>query len=120
MEIQLHEKKKKLFPNDVSPGLGVPSKVGGWNMNEPTSEWRKDYGDYLCGGKISFDFAPMNVTQFFQGNNYLKEEAKIWPMPILDKLLFQMVFKIIWTTFSKTRVAIKANTDFILTTSTWW
>jgi hypothetical protein len=29
--------KKKLCPDDVSPGLGVPSKVGGWDMNEPTS-----------------------------------------------------------------------------------
>ncbi len=26
--------KKKLCPDDVSPGLGVPSKVGGWDMNE--------------------------------------------------------------------------------------
>jgi len=86
--------KKKLCPDDVSPGLGVPSKVGGWDMNEPTSEWRKDYGPKIfCGENISFDFVPMNVPPFFQGNNYLEEEAKIWPMPILDKLLFRMVFK---------------------------
>jgi hypothetical protein len=32
----------------------------------------------------------MNVPPFFQGNNYLKEEAKNWPMPILDKLLFRI------------------------------
>jgi hypothetical protein len=68
---------------------GVPSKVGGWDMNEPTSEWRKDYGPKIfCGENISFDFVPMNVPPFFQSNNYLEEEAKIWPMPILDKLLF--------------------------------
>ena len=86
--------KKKLCPDDVSPGLGVPSKVGGWDMSEPTSEWRKDYGPKIfCGENISFDFVPMNVPPFFQGNNYLEEEAKIWPMPILDKLLFRMVFK---------------------------
>jgi hypothetical protein len=35
--------KKKLCPNYVSPGFGVPSNVGGWDMSEPTSEWRKDY-----------------------------------------------------------------------------
>ncbi len=32
--------KKKLCPNDVSPGVGVHSKEGGWDMDEPTSEWR--------------------------------------------------------------------------------
>ena len=36
--------KKKLCPNDISLGFGVPSKVGGWDMNEPTSEWRTGYG----------------------------------------------------------------------------
>jgi hypothetical protein len=68
---------------------GVLSKVGGWDMNEPTSEWRKDYGPKIfCGENISFDFVPMNVPPFFQSNNYLEEESKILPMPILDKLLF--------------------------------
>ncbi len=36
--------KKKLCLGDASPGFGVPSKVGGWDMNEPTSEWRTGYG----------------------------------------------------------------------------
>jgi hypothetical protein len=38
------EQKQKLCPEENSPGFGVPSKVNGWDMNEPTSEWRKDYG----------------------------------------------------------------------------
>jgi hypothetical protein len=86
--------KKKLCSEDVSPGLGVPSKVGSWDMTEPTSEWRKDYGPKIfCGESISFSYVPMNVPPFFQGNNYLEGEPKAWPMPILDKLVFQMAFK---------------------------
>jgi hypothetical protein len=86
--------KKKLCPNDASPGFGVPSKVGGWDMNEPTSEWRTGYGPkILCGRTIKFDFVLMNVPPMFQGNNYLEEAQKSWPMPVLDKLLFRMTFK---------------------------
>jgi hypothetical protein len=86
--------KKKLCPDDASPGFGVPSKVGGWDMNEPTSEWRTGYGPKIfCGRNIKFDFVPMNVPPMFQGNNYLEEAQKSWPMPILDKLLFRMTFK---------------------------
>ncbi len=81
--------KIKLCPDDASPGFGVPSKVGGWDMNKPTSEWKTRYGPKIfCGPTIKFDFVPMNVPHMFQGNNYLEETQKSWPMPILDKLLF--------------------------------
>ncbi len=99
--------KKTLCSDDVSPGLGVPSKVGGWDMTEPTSEWRRDYGPKIfCGENISFDFVPMNVPPFFQGNNYLKEEAKFGPCQSWTSCCFEWFLKMIWTTFSKTRVVI--------------
>ena len=87
------DQKKKLCPDDASPGFGVPTKVGGWDMSEPTSEWRKDYGPKIfCGKSIQFSHVPMNVPPFFQGNNYLEEEPKIWPLPILDKMVCRIVF----------------------------
>jgi hypothetical protein len=74
--------------------LEFPAMWGGWDMNAPTSEWRKDYGPKIfCGENIKKHFVPMNVPPFFQSNNYLKEEANIWPKPMSDKLLFRMVFK---------------------------
>jgi hypothetical protein len=48
--------KKKLCPDDASPGFGVPSKVGGWDMKEPTFEWRTGYRPKIfCGRTIKFD-----------------------------------------------------------------
>jgi hypothetical protein len=62
--------KKKLCLGDSSPGFRVPSKVGGWDMNKPTSEWRTDYGPKILGGdSIKFDFVPLNVLPIFQCNN---------------------------------------------------
>jgi hypothetical protein len=81
--------KKKPCPDDVSPGFGVPSKVGGWDMNKPTSEWKKDYGPKIfCGGSIQLYYVLMNVPAFFQGNNYLEKTPTMLPMPILIKILF--------------------------------
>ncbi len=63
-------------------------------MSKPTSKWRKDYGPKIfCGKSISFSYVPMNVPPFFQAYNYLEGVPKVWPMPILDKLVFQMEFK---------------------------
>ncbi len=83
------DQKKKLCPDDTSPGFGVPSKVGGWDMDDPTSEWRKDYGPKIFGKKtIKFDHVFLDIPPFFQGNNYLEETPKILPMPLMDKLCF--------------------------------
>jgi hypothetical protein len=88
------KQKQKLCPEETSPGFGVPSKVNGWDMNEPTSEWRKDYGPKIfCGKKIQFDHVFLDLPPFFQGNNYLEEPPKILPMPLLDKLMFRIYFK---------------------------
>ena len=35
----------------------------------------------------------LDLPPFFQGNNYLEEPPKILPMPLLDKLMFQIYFK---------------------------
>ena len=113
--------KKKLCPVDASPGFGVPSKVGGWDMNEPTSEWRTGYGPKIfCGRTIKFDFVPMNVPPMFQGNNYLEEAQKSWPMPILDKLLFRMTFKKDLDHIFKNSGTNQSKYRFFLKTSTWW
>jgi len=88
------DQKKKLCPDDTSPGFGVPSKVDGWNMDDPTSEWRKDYGPKIfCGKTIKFDHVFLDIPPFFQGNNYLEETPKILPMPLMDNLFFRIFFK---------------------------
>jgi hypothetical protein len=74
------DQKKKLCPDDTSPGFGVPSKVGGWNMDDPTSEWRKDYGPKIfCGKTIKFDHVFWIFHPFFRATIILKKHPKYYP-----------------------------------------
>lgn len=86
------EQKKLLCPQACSPGYGVPNKLNGWTFDEG-SEWVTDYGlKVFTGATIQFDYIPLDMAPFFQNSNYLENEQKILPMPLLDKITVRFLF----------------------------
>jgi hypothetical protein len=84
--------KKKLCPNDISLGFGVPSKVGGWDMDEPTSEWRTKYGPKIfCGDFIQFSYV-LNIPPFFKVTIILKKHQTFCPCPSWIVLQLHFIF----------------------------
>lgn len=86
--------KKKLCPQDASPGNGVPSKSGsaGWSMEEG-SEWRK-YGPkiFVSTKEITIDWIPLDLPPFFQGTNYLEETPRVCPIDTIYDIIFRIRF----------------------------
>ena len=87
------DKKKRLCMEPACSGNGVPSKKNGWSFNEG-SEWRTDYGPKIFLGEkpITFDWVPLDVPPFFQGDNYIDDFHREWPMPRLDRYRIQIIF----------------------------
>lgn len=89
------EQKKLLCPEKCHPGNGVPTKLGdqGWNNTNGGSEWRL-YADEIFKERssVQFTWTPLDSQPFYQFCNYLQESQKIFPMPILDKLLIRVNF----------------------------
>lgn len=86
--------RQLLCPKAACPGNGIPSKKNGWSFDDENSEWRKEYGPNIFVGDkdIQFDWVPLDVPPFFQGNNYLDDAHREWPMPILDKIRILILF----------------------------
>jgi hypothetical protein len=90
--------KKKLCPNNVSPGLGVHSKVGGWDMDKPTSEWRIKYRPKIflwASNSLMF----LIYHHFFKATIILKKIFCQCPSWIKSQVHFLLTM--IWTTFKK-------------------
>jgi len=85
--------KLKLCPQKSCSGWGVPIKLDSWTQAEG-SEWREYAKEILTGADITFDHVPLNVSPFFQADNYMVagKRQKPFPIPMLNDLRLKFNF----------------------------
>jgi len=89
------DQKRLLMPQDCHPGRGIPTLRGGqgWSFDEG-SEWMT--GNYakaiFSGGKITFDYMPLDFGPWFQGTNFMENPSKVLPMPVLEPIMIDFIF----------------------------
>jgi len=86
------ENKKKLCIEKCHTGYGVPSKKDSWTL-AAESEWRK-YSENIFVGtkKVSYAWRPLDLSPLFQGSNYLTDNQKALPMPLIKNLSISILF----------------------------
>ncbi len=100
--------------DDTSPGFGVPSKEGGWDMDDPTSEWRKDYGPKIfCRKTIKFDHVFLDLPPFFKATIILKKHPKYYPCLSWTNCFFWMNFKQDFNCIFKTKAGNENKYRFV-------
>ena len=83
--------RKMLCPQFCHPGYGNPVADGTWALNDEA--WKK-YAKAAFAGQIAFDYTPLFLFPFFQGNNYMIDDAvpRIVPTPAMGRIQIRFAF----------------------------
>jgi hypothetical protein len=83
--------KKMLCPQACHPGYCVPTVDGKWSIDQEA--WT-EYAKIIFNGAMGFDYTPLFLFPFFQGNNYMIDDTvpRIVPTPAMGRIQIRFAF----------------------------